>query len=346
MCLEKNFDETIGVINSIRERLRVKNDHIVFSDSSAHAAGHLQMLRNYRNFSTICEITPAAALVLAAEYQRWKELGHADLWVADVEHWADSVKNVLQRVGFFEIIGFESQPDFKVGPEIPESEKKKTPQPEMKILRLESGDATKTSAVRKLIDDLKELWPARDGEQGPLEGLYGAMIEAVGNVVEHAYPVGIKTGCDNIRKWWITGALDKKGQRTMAVVYDQGVSIPVSLPRSARFEGVAQRLRQMDAVANVARSGLTDHWDGEIIKGEWDHRAIEAAVEESLCAIGQPGRGQGLAQMKQFVDQCKEGYLRIASRNGTVVFRPNQKPLATYSQIPLGGTLIEWSVSL
>jgi hypothetical protein len=77
-----------------------------------------------------------------------------------------------------------------------------------------------------------------------------------------------------------------------------------------------------------------------------DGEAIAVAVEESISSTGELHRGTGLAQMRQFVDQCREGRLRIVSRSGEVVFRPNAIPDVKTYNVSLGGTLIEWSVLL
>lgn len=77
-----------------------------------------------------------------------------------------------------------------------------------------------------------------------------------------------------------------------------------------------------------------------------DGEAIAAAVEEAISSTGVAHRGTGLAQMRDFVDQCRDGHLRIMSRCGEVLFRPGQQPDIRTYEISVGGTLIEWSVFL
>jgi hypothetical protein len=77
-----------------------------------------------------------------------------------------------------------------------------------------------------------------------------------------------------------------------------------------------------------------------------DGEAISIAVEESVSSTGMSYRGHGLAQMRQFVEMCRDGYLRIMSRNGEVVFRPGLKPQVRTYDVSVGGTLIEWNVGI
>jgi hypothetical protein len=75
-----------------------------------------------------------------------------------------------------------------------------------------------------------------------------------------------------------------------------------------------------------------------------DGDAISVAVEESVSSTGETHRGQGLAQIRKFIDLCRGGYLRIISRSGEVVFRPGDEPLVRTYPVSIGGTLIEWNV--
>jgi hypothetical protein len=123
-----------------------------------------------------------------------------------------------------------------------------------------------------------------------------------------------------------------------AVVFDRGVTIPITLPKWRQYEGVASRLK-----ASIGQSvGLV----GPASDPKYDGHATAAAVEESVTSTELPQHGHGLAQMRDFVSQCRNGHLRIMSRCGEVVFRPNAKPVVIAHDISVGGTLIEWSVLL
>jgi anti-sigma regulatory factor (Ser/Thr protein kinase) len=184
-----------------------------------------------------------------------------------------------------------------------------------------------------LIADLKNLYPNRDqANEASMVHLYGAMVEAIVNVVRHAYPIDSVDGPPDLRRWWMTGAVDRAARWTTAVVYDQGITIPVSLPNWQHFAGWRHRI--LSAIGAVPDTSDTRS----------DGQAIAAAVEESASSTGEQHRGHGLAQMRNFVDQCQDGYLRIMSRCGEVIFRPKKKPEIRSYDVSVGGTLVEWNV--
>jgi anti-sigma regulatory factor (Ser/Thr protein kinase) len=325
MCFEENPAETLSTIVSLRANLgRPSRGTRSQTVRSKRRNGQPRWLGRYRDFTFLKKITPAAALVLAAEYARWSELAGTSLWIADVESWNTDIIDTLWRIGFFNIIGFSSLPEQKLDPETV-------------VLQMKSGNTADGQAVTDLLDELRNLLPELEGSKAVLVHLYGAMIDAVENVVGHAYPADIQTEYPHIGRWWMTGALDRKAKRTMAVVYDQGISIPVSLPRWSRYNAVVSRMRQIASAIGVELKDAGSESDG------W---AIESAVEESATSTGEVHRGKGLARMKDFVDECEDGYLRIISRRGQVVFRPRQKPLVSSNETSIGGTLIEWNVLL
>lgn len=321
LCFDENPQGTLALLRQLRERL----DHTRVSREpySKHAGARLRRLVGYTAFETMQRISPAAALVLAAEYERLllKTRGGRSS-VIGVERWEDNVFETLWNIGFFDLVWAHGVEEPDLGTDVA-------------VLRMQSGNTMDPREVDNLVGNLRALYPgAADTEEG-LVHLYGAMIEAIANVPNHAYPASwSRVAKPELRRWWMTGAVDRTSRRTTAVVFDQGVSIPVSLPNWAKAEGwgrrVQRRIGMMPAI-NDPRS------DGE---------AIAAAVEESMSSTGEHHRGTGLAQMRNFVGQCREGRLRIMSRCGEVVFRPDQEPAIRTYEVPLDGTLIEWSVLL
>lgn len=324
LCFDQNGPETIATLAQIRSRLntRVKGS-LAPMRTSKHARARARWSGHYRRFDSIEIISPAAALVLAAEYERMKHLTGIAARVIDAERWKPEVIETMWDIGFFDIVG------------IPQNLEKPDLQAEFAILPMRSGDTADGPAVSALLSDLKALYPGDStGTQEKMLHLYGAMVEGIVNVVRHAYPAGATYPIRPINRWWMTGAVDRSDRWTTAVIYDQGVTIPVSLPNWQHYSGVSRRI--MSAVGLVP--GPDDHRsDGE---------AIAAAVEESVSSTGDPHRGHGLAQMRDFVDQCSEGYLRIMSRHGEVVFRENGKREIKTHDVSIGGTLIEWRALL
>jgi hypothetical protein len=324
LCFDENPGETLAVLKQLRSRLAISQ--ILRAPPSKRRRGRVSRVGEYTAFETMHHVSPAAALVLAAEYERILLSTGGRAAVIGVDEWDEAVFKTLWTIGFFDLVwaGELEEPDLSA---------------DVVVLRMQSGNTADPKEVDKLVSGLRLLYPGAADEPGDTEAglihLFGAMIEAVANVPNHAYPnTWPRVPSQRLRRWWMTGAVDRKNRRTTAVVFDQGVSIPVSLPNWAQAEGWGRRLRRavgiMPAVADP-RS------DGE---------AIAAAVEEAVSSTGEHHRGTGLAQMRDFVSQCREGRLRIMSRCGEVVFRPDQEPVVKTYEVPLEGTLIEWSVFL
>ncbi len=225
-----------------------------------------QRLIGYRDFATITRITPAAALVLAAEFERMKILTGNPPVVVNVGSWAPQVFETLWEIGFFAIVGF---PAGQKEPEMVGS---------VKVLKMRSGKTADAKEIAMLISGLKELYPGEEQSvQGGMTHLYGAMIEAVGNVCGHAYPHPAPA---SVGRWWMTGAVDVANMRTTAVIFDQGISIPVSLPTWSKYTGFAKRFAA--ALRFVPDSGNPRN-DGD---------AIAVAVEEAVSSTGAPIEGR------------------------------------------------------
>ena len=326
LCFDEDCPGTVDALAKVRQRL--------FTPIKGGMRLRVRRLGSRRQLSTgsykalesIKRITPAAALVLAAEYDRVRQIAKAPQFLVNIPGWNKSVRGVLQGIGFLELFG------------IPDDVGVAASTTGVTVLRMRTGTIHDPDAINGLVESLKALFPASDHpDRAKTMGLFEALTEAVGNVVHHAYPAQGTYIAPPVGRWWMTGAMDYDAGWTAAAVYDQGTTIPVSLPRWVKYPGVTRRI-----IAMRQRLGLAE----EAGAPSWDGHAIEAAVEESATSTGLPGRGHGLAQMRQFVDACQSGRLRILSRHGEVVFRPNERPYINNHRAPISGTLVEWNVSL
>ncbi|WP_299640665.1 hypothetical protein, partial [Devosia sp.] len=68
------------------------------------AVGNAQVA-TYIDFRSIKSVSTAAALVLAAEYDRARQLGGAPAPVFDLDEWDPEVFETLWQLGFFETVG-------------------------------------------------------------------------------------------------------------------------------------------------------------------------------------------------------------------------------------------------
>ena len=64
------------------------------------------------DFTTLREITPAAALILAAEIDRWRRLTDIQPTVLDVDDWDPAIARLLHDMGLFELVEAQNPPDF------------------------------------------------------------------------------------------------------------------------------------------------------------------------------------------------------------------------------------------
>lgn len=178
------------------------------------------------------------------------------------------------------------------------------------------------------------------GDSEPLRAdvhlaLNSALGEAMANVAAHAYPevVGESDG-EQLNLWWVSASADRDARTLRVVAYDQGASIPVTLPQRSW----ASALSFSSALASISRDGTVPH--------PHDAAYIEFAMGEGNTQTGLPGRGEGLPQMKDLVKICGAGSLTILSRGGVCCYRPGEQVNSQPLPIPIKGTLIEWEMCL
>ncbi|MGO9263992.1 MAG: hypothetical protein ACLQBA_03735 [Candidatus Binataceae bacterium] len=326
LCFNDNCGETLEALADIRRTIHLPmRGTRRGKDVSKHRNARPRQAGIYRTFEEIKLITPAAALVLAAEFERVRLVTKGTPTVVNVDKWSPSVVDSLWGIGFFDIVGFPTgitKPDLEY---------------EYVLLPMKSGNTADGIAIAELIDNLKALYPAghcNDAASDALVHLYGAMVEAVVNVCRHAYPSRAFYPYRHVDRWWMTGAVDRRERWMTAIIFDQGVTIPISLPDWQLYAGWQRRI--------TSKLGLVP--SPKDVKSDGD--AIATAVEEAVSSTGDPHRGHGLAQMRDFVNQCSEGYLRIMSRCGEVIFRPGGERVIRTHDVSIGGTLIEWNVLL
>jgi hypothetical protein len=266
--------------------------------------------RAVMDFATIRRVSLGAALTLAASLDMWQRLKSRRLLARDAGLWRPDVRQALIELGLFELLKTRNPPQ--------ESWRHRQ---DLTILKLRSGEGSDGSLARELMRAMVEI-------AGPIEAerfLFAGLTEAMTNVAQHAYPDAEFEGVPpNYRRWWMTGSYDS-GQHCMRIlILDLGVGIPATLPRSTneRIRGVVS----------------------SIVGGD-DAAMIAAAFQAGRSSTGELGRGHGLEEVRQFMEQCERGRLRILSGRGEVVYeKGREEPRRRTLPTPFSGTLIEWEV--
>ncbi|HGO5005197.1 TPA: hypothetical protein MDU37_003311, partial [Klebsiella pneumoniae] len=161
--------------------------------------------------------------------------------------------------------------------------------------------------------------------------LYSGLSEAITNVVHHAYPDN-KGYHEDDKQWYLTASYDGENRIIKVVFYDQGITIPGSLPESKIHEKVLSYLSKLP-----------------LAERKRDEQLLKAAVEIKRSSTGEIDRGKGLQDLLEFIKQRGEGYLSIMSGKGLYKYsqQNNKTEVKSVSfTLPVCGTLIVWSTKL
>ncbi|MER8723539.1 hypothetical protein [Mesorhizobium sp. M1027] len=263
------------------------------------------------DFRSIKKITPGAALVLAAELYRWQIFTQRKLVPVLQDDWDPLISRMLRDFGLFE---FLETPDQRPEPSPSEP-------PFFKFIKYRSGVGVTPTACSDLLDHLSAIVGSIEAEKFIFDGL----VEALNNVKHHAYPDnsgwhGVSSGT-----WLMCGAYSERAKVLTAAVYDMGVGIPATLPRSGLWEQIKGIL---------AAFGAND-----------DSSMIAAAMQAGRTRTGQVERGKGLPIMMRLFDHVR-GHLRILSGHGEVRYTSGASEIGRIGRpLSLGGTLIQWQIS-
>ncbi|WP_066827630.1 hypothetical protein [Sphingomonas mali] len=164
--------------------------------------------------------------------------------------------------------------------------------------------------------------------EGLKRGLYGGIIEAMTNTVQHAYE-----GRDgealrhNIgKRWWLLS--QERNDILTVAICDLGIGISESLPRSGTFsvEAVTDMLKGL----GIART---------------DANAIRAAIELGRTRTNIKGRGRGLHDIVEAVNLSEAGRVMIGSNRGMFTTTEGKSYARNFGD-SVPGTIIWWTVGI
>jgi hypothetical protein len=269
------------------------------------------------DFSKIKYISASAALVLTAELSKWDDSVRQRIR-PKVKTWDKNILSQFDELGFFDL--FRNKDSFEL-----EKEKEPSNIRFVKYMKGHLHDDEKTQHLKKEINRIV-------GEDlGKWTFLYSGLSEAITNVVHHAYPDN-KGYSEEDKKWYLTASYDVDARVIKVVFYDQGITIPGSLPESKLLEKILSYLSMLP-----------------LAERKRDEQLLKAAVEIKRSSTGEKDRGKGLQDLLEFIKQRGEGYLSIMSGKGLYKYSQHNNKTEVKSvsfTLPVCGTLIVWSTKL
>lgn len=268
--------------------------------------------RTYASFELLDDVDPASGIVLAAEIGRWNLSRRVTTHDAS---WAPTVRDFFHEFGLFDLLRASAQTV-------------RSPPPGAMVRRalpFREGRLTDGEVADRLREELEALC---GGTIGPARAIYSAITEAMTNARQHAYPRGQAYWPKTPRKkWWAGGSWSPDTDRVHVVIYDQGVGVPATLPRSRIWSQIKRVLEDGPAF---------EHNDSAL---------LAAALEVKRTSTAEPGRGKGFRDMTEWIDQTGTGFFRLLSGQGEVTYYPGGKVAKRKVPVPFLGTLVEWEVA-
>lgn len=265
------------------------------------------------HFEHVTDIEPAAALALVSEIYRVRNLRTASFITGTYPRDWD-VYLALSNMGFFKFLSIVDRAD---APRAAPDPSKPIYLKFMTDNRADWGLADQfVTIVENNLMQFNDLARQR---------LVKAIGEAITNTLDHAHPPDAD-GDPMRNRWWLSAWLHLEKKEVAIIVLDKGVGIPSTLPPSdyERISAFLNNLLQLRLSSSPS--------DGELIL---------AATEYHRSGTGSGERGRGFSDMKQFIDICSDGELRVLSNRGSYHYMRGQEQFEN-NQVSIGGTVIEW----
>jgi len=263
-------------------------------------------------------ITPAAALLLTAECDRWRmKTGRNKLQAVEIDKWEPSVRRRLSEMGFFEVL--RATCDVKDLPVDGEEQ----------FLPFLKGTRSPGGPAKKLRASIESFGPQVIDRLA----LYDGLVEAMTNVHKHAYMA--KGGNSRWHLWWISASVNLSTNHLTVMVVDHGSGIARTLPRSNIWEDIR------DVIGSRARN------DALLVESAFN---VEGTNRSST---GLENRGKGLREdVKGYVDSYVDTHnsrasLHVITNKARYRYERDQHQQSTASSaLPgeFGGTFIQWDI--
>jgi hypothetical protein len=250
-----------------------------------------------------------AALALVAEFDRWQRLHYILLVPETVDSWHPTIRRELNALGFFRLLKTKLPAALK-----------SVPGPAW--IQFVSDTLTVGKAAKLLRGRLeREL----KGSTGYDQQIYVALVEAMKNAFQHAYPDDLKSIKFDPRidkRWWMAASIDQSRRNIEVAFLDLGITIPGSLPFSWLWEHLTLEARTGSDLAQI----------------------IEA-LRYGHSRLGEPHRGKGFANIIYPTSLHKDNYMSILSGRG-LCYVGHEKWFGIEMPERFAGTLIRWKLTL
>ena len=264
------------------------------------------------HFEHVKRIDPAAALALVAEIYRVRNL-RGRLLISGTYPPVWEVYDGLKNMGFFKLLSVAERSD------IPDREPDVNKPVYFQFFTDNRANWDLPDMFVEIVE--KHIMSLNDLAR---QRLVKAIGEAITNTLDHAHPNPIQGSMKN--RWWLSASFNIAKREVSVVVLDQGVGIPNTLPAS-EFEQL--------------RAYLVNFLNFRLSSEPSDGEKILAATAYHRSGTGSIGRGRGFHDMKDFIDVCADGELRVLSNRGGYHYMDGREGYENF-ELSLGGTLIEW----
>lgn len=324
LCFTRNLEASVSFFDELR---RFSSDAIRRNEPFLiRTENQYPRIVGFYDFSRLSDISTAAAVVLASEYERVAQLQNLIPPTVNLHEWHEPVFDKLFELGFFEIVRL-----WNVGREVIQgSGLTRT----MRIVSSKSAD--ELHVIDAALQELGRFLRPDDNlpEQLIIEFLT-VISEAISNVTAHAYADPSLINYRHIDAVWVAATADKRDDTLTIVVYDQGATIPTTYPRLGRTERVLKFLKRATRT-RPEKNAFAD-----------DGTYIRAAMRYGGSRTDKTYRGKGLPQMFDVLKRMKVGTMTILSRGGWCVRDGGTGRIRSGAlNNSIGGTLVEWRVAL
>ncbi len=202
---------------------------------------------------------------------------------------------------------------------------------ETKMLPMLTGIRSEPEEIERLGQDLQQLMDSAN-DSALSHAIYTGLVEAMGNCAGHAYSDEHLFRCPTEKGRWRMSGPVTNGCELEVIFFDQGATIPVSLPRSGSRERAHRWVQR-----TLNPLSLEKAHDGQ---------RTQAAMAAGRSAYRRQGRGHSLVKIGNLVNRAALGSLRFLSRKGRHIYlKDDGESIGTFDN-SIGGTLVHWRFEL